>query len=101
VYCATKFALNAVTKTLRLEVLGTGVRVTSVDPGLVETEFSKVRFRDDSDKAAEPYRGLAPLTAEDVARAVLYAVTQPAHVAVADLCLLPTDQASVADTIRR
>lgn len=94
VYCATKHALAAITKGLRMDLLGTGVRVSTVDPGMVETEFSVVRFRGDRERAEGVYRGMTPLTAADVADAVLWAATRPPHVDVAEVLLLPTDQAS-------
>jgi 3-hydroxy acid dehydrogenase/malonic semialdehyde reductase len=94
VYCATKHALAAITKGLRMDLLGTGVRVSTVDPGMVETEFSVVRFRGDRERAEHVYRGMTPLTAADVADAVLWAATRPPHVDVAEILLFPTDQAS-------
>jgi NADP-dependent 3-hydroxy acid dehydrogenase YdfG len=94
VYCATKYAVRALTDALRLDLNGTGVRVTSVDPGMVETEFSEVRFHGDASRAAQVYRGMTPLTADDVAEVVLFAATRPPHVTIADALLLPTDQAS-------
>lgn len=101
VYCATKHAVRALTDSLRLDLNGTGVRVCSIDPGLVDTEFSVVRFRGDEPKARAVYRGMTPLTAEDVADAVVYAATRPDHVSVADLLLLPTDQAAPTVVHRR
>jgi NADP-dependent 3-hydroxy acid dehydrogenase YdfG len=101
VYCASKHAVRALTEGLRLDLLGTGVRVVTVDPGLVATEFSAVRFRGDRERAAAVYRGMTPLRAEDVADAVLYAATRPAHVSVAEIVLLPTDQASATHVHRR
>ena len=100
VYCATKHAVRALTDGLRLDLSGSGVRVTSIDPGMVETEFSEVRFHGNRERAATVYQGMQPLTADDVANAVLFAVTRPAHVTVGDMLLLPTDQAS-ATTIHR
>ncbi|HKQ61816.1 MAG TPA: SDR family NAD(P)-dependent oxidoreductase [Candidatus Polarisedimenticolaceae bacterium] len=94
VYCATKHAVHALTAGLRLDLLGTGVRVTSVDPGLVETEFSEVRFHGDLERARGVYRGLTPLSADDVAEVVLFAATRPPHVNLAEVLLLPTDQGS-------
>ena len=94
VYCATKHAVRALYEGLRLEALGSGVRCTTVDPGMVETEFSLVRFQGDAARASEVYRGMTPLRPEDVADAVLYAVTRPAHVNVGEIVLWPTDQAS-------
>ncbi len=94
VYSATKFAVRGISDALRHDVLGTGVRVTSVEPGLAETEFSVVRFKGDQARAAAVYEGTEPLCAEDVADAVAWAVTRPAHVNVQSILLLPTDQAS-------
>ena len=101
VYCATKFAVRAITEALRLDVHGSGVRVTSVDPGLVETEFSEVRFSGDVERAKAVYAGMTPLTPDDVADAIHYAVTRPGHVNVQDIVLMPVDQASVRDVHRR
>ena len=94
VYSATKAALDRITSGLRMDVLGSGVRVSTVDPGLVETEFSMVRFRGDAERAAEVYAGMTPLTGEDVAEAVVWVADRPPHVLVADMLLLPTAQAS-------
>jgi 3-hydroxy acid dehydrogenase/malonic semialdehyde reductase len=94
VYCATKAAERAINDGLRQDLLGTPVRVTSVDPGMVETEFSEVRFRGDPDRAAKVYQGLTPLTAADVADAILWATTRPAHVNIARILMTPVDQAN-------
>lgn len=94
VYSATKAALDRITSGLRMDVLGSGVRVSTVDPGLVETEFSMVRFRGDAERAAAVYAGMTPLTGEDVADAVVWVAGRPDHVVVADMLLLPTSQAS-------
>jgi 3-hydroxy acid dehydrogenase/malonic semialdehyde reductase len=94
VYCATKHAVAAITRGLRMDLLGTGVRVSTVDPGMVETEFSVVRFRGDQERADRVYAGMTPLTAEDVADAVLWCATRPPHVNVDEVILKPTDQAS-------
>jgi 3-hydroxy acid dehydrogenase / malonic semialdehyde reductase len=94
VYCATKAAERAINDGLRQDLLGTPVRVTSVDPGMVETEFSEVRFRGDSERAAKVYQGLTPLTAADVADAILWATTRPAHVNIARILMTPVDQAN-------
>jgi len=94
VYCATKHAVRALTDALRLDLNGTGVRVCSVDPGLVDTEFSVVRYHGDRERAASTYRGMTPLTADDVADVVLFAATRPPHVDLAEILVLPTDQAS-------
>jgi 3-hydroxy acid dehydrogenase/malonic semialdehyde reductase len=102
VYCASKYAVRALTEGLRLDLLGTGVRVATVDPGLVaETEFSVVRFRGDAERAAAVYRGLTPLSPEDVADLIVYVATRPPHVTVAEAVLLPTDQASATNVHRR
>jgi 3-hydroxy acid dehydrogenase / malonic semialdehyde reductase len=94
VYCATKYAVDAITKGMRLDLVDTDIRVTTIDPGLVETEFSLVRFRGDKDKAKSVYKGIKALTPADVADAVYYAVTRPKHVQVAQILLLPEKQAS-------
>jgi len=94
VYCATKHALDAITRGLRMDLLGTGVRVSTVDPGLVQTDFSSVRFRGDDDRAARVYQGYTPLTPADVADAVVYVATRPLHVNIDEVILKPTDQAS-------
>lgn len=101
VYCATKHAVAALTTGMRLDLLGTGVRVTTVDPGMVETEFSIVRFHGDEERAAAVYRGLTPLTPDDVADAVLYCATRPPHVNIAEMLLFPTAQASATQVVRR
>jgi 3-hydroxy acid dehydrogenase/malonic semialdehyde reductase len=94
VYCATKFAVDALTRGLRHDLVDTPLRVCTVDPGLVETEFSMVRFRGNEQRAKTVYQNLAPLTGEDVAEAVLFCATRPAHVQIAELIVLPTNQAS-------
>ena len=100
-YTAAKHAASAVTRTLRLELLGKPIRVTEIAPGLVETEFSLVRFEGDEAKAARVYEGTTPLTAEDVADAIAYVVTRPAHVDVDYLSIKPTEQATARDVHRR
>ncbi|MEM7247574.1 MAG: SDR family NAD(P)-dependent oxidoreductase [Acidobacteriota bacterium] len=101
VYCASKHAERAINEGLRLDLNGTGVRVATVDPGMVETEFSLVRFHGDDAKADSVYDGMTPLSAEDVAATVAWIVDRPAHVNVAELVLLPTDQASPTVVHRR
>jgi NADP-dependent 3-hydroxy acid dehydrogenase YdfG len=93
-YTSTKHALRAVTRTLRLELLGKPVRVTDVSPGLVETEFSLVRFAGDRERAAAVYRGMRPLAPEDVADCVVWAATRPRHVNVDEIVVRPRDQAT-------
>jgi NADP-dependent 3-hydroxy acid dehydrogenase YdfG len=94
VYCASKAAEKAINDGLRQDLLGTPVRVTSVDPGMVETDFSKVRFHGDEERAAKVYQGLTPLTPGDVADAIVWAATRPAHVNIARIGLTPIDQAN-------
>jgi NADP-dependent 3-hydroxy acid dehydrogenase YdfG len=94
VYCATKAAVHAINDGLREDVLGTPVRVTTINPGLVETEFSQVRFHGDAARAAKVYQGITPLTADDIADAILWAVTRPAHVNIARISLSAVDQAN-------
>ncbi len=101
VYCATKAAVDRITQGLRLDLLGTGVRVSTVDPGMVETEFSLVRFDGDDARAAEVYRDMTPLSAADVAETVVWVAARPAHVQVAEVVLLPADQASATRVARR
>lgn len=94
VYCATKHAVDALTKAMRIDLLPYNIKVTSVDPGAVETEFSIVRFKGDSERAKKVYEGFTPLTAEDVAEAIWFAASRPPHVNVNDLLLMPTAQAT-------
>ncbi len=101
VYCATKRALGAFTEAIRLETHGTGVRVTNINPGLVETEFSLVRFRGDGDRAKVPYQNTRPLSPEDVAECVAFAVTRPAHVNIDNMLVLATDQSTPTRIHRR
>jgi 3-hydroxy acid dehydrogenase / malonic semialdehyde reductase len=92
VYCATKAAVRAISEGLKQDLLGTPVRVSSVDPGLVETEFSQVRFYGDTDRAKMVYAGMDPLTAQDVAEVILFCATRPAHVNINEVLVLPTAQ---------
>ena len=94
VYCASKFAVDAINQALRIDLNAHGVRVGAVNPGLVQTEFSEVRFKGDSPRAAGVYKGYRPLTPEDIAEIIYFVVTRPAHVNIADLIVMPTDQAS-------
>lgn len=100
VYCATKHAVRAIAEGLRMDLAGHPIRVLNVEPGMVETEFSEVRL-DDADRAAKVYEGTRPLAADDVAEAILWAVTRPPHVDVQELVLFPTDQSSVTHVTRR
>lgn len=94
VYCGTKAAERAINDGLRQDLLGTPVRVTSIDPGMVETEFSEVRFHGDKERAAKVYQGLMPLTPADVADAIVWAVSRPAHVNIARVLMTSIDQAN-------
>ncbi len=94
VYCATKFAVDALTKAMRIDLLKHNIRVTQIAPGAVETEFSIVRYHGDKDKADNVYKGYTPLFAEDIANAIVFAVTRPAHVNIADVLIMPTAQAN-------
>ncbi len=100
-YTASKHALRALTRTLRLELLGQPVRVTEVAPGLAETEFSVVRFEGDRERAAKVYEGLEPLTAEDVAECIAWALSRPPHVNIDEIVVRPRDQATAAHVHRR
>ena len=100
-YTSVKHGLRAVTQTLRLELLGKPVRVTEIDPGMVETEFSVVRFGGDEAKAKKVYEGVEPLTADDVADAIVWAATRPPHVNIDSMLIMPRDQAGARDVYRR
>lgn len=99
-YTAAKHAVRAITRTLRIELLGRPIRVTEIAPGLVATEFSTVRFRGDSNKASEVYRGMTPLAPDDVADCVAWAVTRPPHVDIDEIVIRPVAQASATDVVR-
>ena len=94
VYCASKHAVDAINQGMRIDLNAYGIRVGAVNPGLVETEFSDVRFKGDSERAANVYKGFQPLRPEDIADIVLFVVTRPYHVNIADLVVMPTAQAS-------
>lgn len=94
VYCATKHAVNAITKSLRIDVIDKNIRVSTVDPGAVETNFSNTRFLGDMEKAKSMYKGIIPLVAEDVADAVLFCATRPPHANIAEIIMMPSQQAS-------
>lgn len=94
IYCASKHAVNAITKSLRMDVVDSDLRVTAISPGLVNTEFSLVRFKGDEAKATAVYAGLEALVATDIAEAVLFAASRPPHVQIADMIIFPTRQAS-------
>lgn len=100
-YNAAKFATRAFSKVLRMELLGRPVRVSEIDPGMVETEFSNVRFRGDAERARSVYRGMTPLSADDVAECIAFVVTRPSHVNVDSLVVLPRDQSGAMTVHRR
>lgn len=101
VYSATKAAIHALAESLRLDLLGSGIRVTTIAPGLVETEFSEVRFSGDSERAKAVYRGLEPLMAKDVADAVFWSCSRPPHVNIQEIVMYPTAQASPSQVARK
>jgi 3-hydroxy acid dehydrogenase / malonic semialdehyde reductase len=94
VYCASKFAVDALTRGMRIDLNAHSIKVTSINPGMVETEFSLVRFKGDAERSASVYKGLDPLQAKDIADVILFTVTRPAHVVLADITVFPTAQAS-------
>ncbi|MGK7911764.1 MAG: SDR family oxidoreductase [Synechococcus sp.] len=100
VYCATKFAVKAITQALKKDLHGSPIRVSSVDPGLVETNFSNIRFRGDTDRAASTYDNMTPLTPDDVAEIVVFCASRPAHVNIADVIVMPTDQSAATMVYR-
>ena len=101
VYAATKYAVKALTQSIRLDVLDTGIKVSSVDPGMVETEFSLVRFSGDEEKAKNVYKGIKPLDAKDVAESVLFCLSRPENVNINEIVLTPKYQASSTQVIRK
>jgi 3-hydroxy acid dehydrogenase/malonic semialdehyde reductase len=100
-YCGAKAAELQITRSLRLELLGTGLRICTVDPGLAETEFSIVRFKGDEAKASKPYEGTEPLVAEDIAEILVWVASRPPHVNIDELIVKPTDQAAMHKVFRR
>ena len=100
VYCGTKYAVEALTKSLRLDLLKHNIKVGSISPGMVETEFSIVRFHGDEKKAAKVYDGFTPLYAEDIAETILFMVTRPPHVNIDDILIMPTAQGFTRDVNR-
>jgi 3-hydroxy acid dehydrogenase/malonic semialdehyde reductase len=101
VYCATKHAVKAISEGLRKELYDKGIKVTNVAPGMVETEFSIVRFYGDENRANAVYDGVEALAAKDIADCISFAVTRPKHVNIADMLVLPTDQGSATQVLRR
>jgi 3-hydroxy acid dehydrogenase/malonic semialdehyde reductase len=100
VYCASKFAVRAISEGLRMDLAGTQIRVTNIEPGMVNTEFSKVRFGDE-DKAKQVYTGMTPLSSKDIAETILWCVQRPPHVNIQELVIYPTDQAAIGQVNRR
>ena len=100
VYCATKAAVKALTDGLRIDVINTAIRVTNLKPGLVETNFSNVRFRGDNKRADSLYRGIKPLVGDDIADVAVYAANAPEHVQIAEVLILATHQASASMVVR-
>ena len=100
-YTASKHAVRAITKTLRLELMGEPIRVTEIEPGMVETEFSLVRFKGDREKASNVYQGMQPLTGADIADCIVWVVTRPPHVNVDEMVVRPIAQATVRDVARK
>jgi len=101
VYCATKAAVKALSDGLRIDVANTAIRVTNLKPGLVETNFSNVRFHGDNERAANVYKGIKPLTGDDIADVAVYAANAPAHVQIAEVLILATHQASGSVIVRK
>jgi len=100
VYCASKFAVDALTQGMRLDLNKEGIKVSEINPGLVQTEFSEVRFKGDTERAENVYQGFQPLVAQDIAEIIVFMVTRPAHVNLAEILILPTAQAS-ATTVKK
>ena len=101
VYCASKSAVNSLSKAMRIDLLKHNIKVTNIAPGLAETEFSLVRFKGDKERAKSVYKGVDPLTADDIADVIYYCATLPAHVCINDLSITPTQQAAVNQVVRR
>lgn len=101
VYCATKHAVDAISKSMRIDLLPFGIKVTSINPGAAETEFSLVRFKGDAEKAAQVYQGYEPLKAEDIADIVYFCATRPPHVVLNDITVTPLAQANTSNFIKK
>ena len=101
VYCATKFAVDALTKSMRIDMLEHGIRVTGIHPGAAETEFSLVRFAGDAERAKKTYAGYEPLRAEDIADIAFFAATRPPHVVMNDIVVTPLAQANTAYIVKK
>jgi 3-hydroxy acid dehydrogenase/malonic semialdehyde reductase len=101
VYCATKYAVDALNKAMRIDLLSSGIKVTAIHPGAVETEFSQVRFKGDEARAKKVYEGFEPLMANDIAETIWFAVSRPAHVTINELVVMPTAQATATNIFRQ
>lgn len=100
VYCATKHAVDALSRAMRIDLLKDNIKVTNIAPGMVETEFSLVRFKGNKEAAQKVYEGITPLSNEDIADVILYAISRPAHVCLNDIVITPTAQANARDVVR-
>ena len=101
IYCATKHAVDALSKSMRIDMLPFNIKVTAINPGMVETEFSIVRFKGDEERAKKPYLGIQPLTPEDIAETIFWCASRPAHVNINDIIITPTVQANATNTFRK
>ncbi len=101
VYCATKHAVDALSKSMRIDLLPHHIKVTAIHPGMVETEFSVVRFKGDEERAGSVYKGVQPLTANDIAETIFWTASRPAHVNINDIVIMPTIQASSTTVLRK
>jgi NADP-dependent 3-hydroxy acid dehydrogenase YdfG len=101
VYCGTKHAVDALTKAMRIDMVQHGIRVTQIAPGMAETEFSIVRFKGDDEKAKSVYKGLTPLSANDIAETIWWVATRPPHVNINDIVIMPTAQANSTTAVRK
>jgi 3-hydroxy acid dehydrogenase/malonic semialdehyde reductase len=101
VYCASKHAVEAISKTMRIELLPYNVKVSTISPGAVETEFSLIRFKGDQERADKVYKGFTPLNAKDIAESIYFVLSRPAHVNIDDLLIMPAAQASARDFLRK
>jgi NADP-dependent 3-hydroxy acid dehydrogenase YdfG len=100
VYCATKHSVQAISQAMRIELLPFGIKVATIAPGMVDTEFSSVRFKGDDERAKGVYKGFTPLSPDDIAETIWFMITRPAHVNIADLLIMPTAQGSSRDVFR-
>jgi len=100
VYCATKYAVDAITKGMRIDLLKHNIKVSQIAPGMVDTEFSLVRYKGDKNLADSVYKGLTPLYAEDIAETVIFVITRPKHVNINDIIVMPTHQANTSNILR-